>query len=173
MPKQYFSTTGINTYVNPLQVDGVMIHCVNMVSFPYGAKTKRQGYTAVGTAGTAEVDTMLSFTTGGSQFFYAKSGSLIYQGTTPQTLAIAGNGTVSATARLGYAMLADTLIVGDGVGSTRHTSNGTSFTNTSLAPIAGYFKQYQNRIYAAGTANTLFYSTTTIVTGKNVATIWR
>jgi hypothetical protein len=82
---------------------------------------------------------------------------------------ICGNGTISAGSHVGYAVLDNTLIVCDGAGSTRHTTSGTSFTNTTLAPVAVDLAQYQNRIYAAGTASTLFYSTTNDATNWNTS----
>lgn len=100
---------------------------------------------------------------GSQSYLYAKRGNVLqYYDVTAGTgdWTTCGNGTFSPTENVGHAVLEDTLIVGDGVGSTRHTTNGTSFTNTPLAPIAAHFEQYQQRVYAAGTANTLFYSTT-------------
>lgn len=172
MAEQYFSTEGINTYLNPLENDGMMIHCVNMVSDPYGAKSKRTGYsTFLGTVpGTVQSLWQMPLSNGTLQYLYVKSGSIIrssLQGTGDWT--ITGNGTVDPAAYIGNAMLDDTMIIGDGVGSTRHTTNGTSFTNTTIAPIAHSFEQYQNRIYAAGTASDLFYSTTNDATNWNTS----
>lgn len=169
--KQYFNSQGINTYINPLLQDGAIIHAVNVTSFPLGAKSKRPGYTTfLGTPDNATVNTLFKYgkDDGTTQYLYRASGSALYysiQGTGAWTLA--GNGTISNGAHVGHAILDDTLILGDGGGSTRHTTNGTSFTNTSLAPIAPEFEQYQNRIYAIGTASDLFYSTT------NDATNWQ
>lgn len=175
MAKQYFNTAGINTYVNPLQQDGGLIHAVNVVSFPFGAKTKRSGYsTFLGTPDTAQVNSLFSFPNIGNDGttlnLFRSSGSALYhaiQGTGAWTLS--GNGTISNGAHFGQAILGNTLIGGDGIGSTRHSTNGTSFTNTTLAPIAEHFAQYQNRIYAAGTASTLFYSTTNDATNWNLS----
>lgn len=172
MQKQYFEIGGVNTYQNPLTQDGVLIHSVNMISFPYGAKTKRTGYsTFLGTANGSAVRSLFDFpkNDGTTLTLYRKSGAIVYhslQGTGAWT--ISGNGTVNASAYVGHAILDNTLVVGDGVGSTRHSTNGTSFTNTTLAPISPYFEQYQNRIYASGTAGDLFYSTTN--DGTNWAT---
>jgi len=58
-----------------------------------------------------------------------------------------------------HTVLDNTLMICDGAGSTRHSTNGTSFTNTTLAPVAVDLVEYQNRIYAAGTVSNLFYST--------------
>ncbi len=168
--EKYFETRGINTYVTPLELDGQLIYGVNVISWPYGAKTKRSGYsTFLGTVGTVTINSLLDYhqNDGTTFYLYGVSGSLIKystQGTGAWT--IAGNGTISNEAHFGAAQLDNTFIGGDGVGSTRHTTNGTSFTNTTLAPIASEFEEYQNRIYAMGTASDLFYSTT------NDATNW-
>lgn len=164
---------GLNQYVNPLIKEaGQPIHSVNLDSYPYGAKTKRPGYvTYLGTADGSAVNTLFHWeTNAGSVYTYRASGSSLYYsigGTGAWTLA--GNGTISAGAHVGYAVLGDTLIVGDGVGSTRHTTNGTSFTNTTLAPVSNTFAQYQNRIYAGGTASDLFYSTSNDATNWNTS----
>jgi hypothetical protein len=156
---------GLNTYVNPLGIgDGTLLRAVNVDSYPYGAKTKRGGYeTYLGTPDVSQVNTLFNWTKNdGSTFFnYRASGTKLYfsvQGTGAWT--VCGNGTISSGAHIGHAVLDDTLIICDGAGSTRHTTSGTSFTNTTLAPVAVDLAQYQGRIYAAGTSSTLFYSTT-------------
>lgn len=172
---QYFNTGGINTFVNPLLQDGGLIHAVNVVTSPFGAKTKRSGYsTFLGTPDTSQVQSLFQFSNignNGTVFnLYRASGTKLYyslQGTGAWTLA--GNGTIASGAHFGNAVLDNTLIGGDGSGSTRHTTNGTTFTNTTLAPVAEFFEQYQNRIYAAGTESTLFYSTTNDATNWNTS----
>ena len=168
------ATSGINLYVNPLaRRDGDLLRCVNCISDPYGAKSKRGGYnTFLGTPDISQVNTLFSWTKndGTSLFVYRASGSALsysLQGTGAWTLA--GNGTIGASAHVGHAILNDTLVICDGVGSTRHTTNGTSFTNTTLAPVAVDVEMYQNRIYANGTASTLFYSTTNDATNWNTS----
>lgn len=154
---------GINTFVNPLlKKDGDMLRSVNVDSYPFGAVRKRAGYkTFLGTANGSAVTDLFSWTKNdGSLFVYRVSGGIIYhsiEGTGVWT--ISPNGTVTGQ-HVGHAVLDNTLILGDGAGSTRHTTNGTSFTNTTLAPVGEFFAQYQNRIYIAGTSSTLFYSTT-------------
>jgi len=160
---------GLNTYLNPLvKNDGDLITSINMDSYPFAAKTKRQGYsTYLGTTDGSAVADLFSWTKNdGSLFTYKVSNQKLYystQGTGDWT--ICGNGTLSAD-HVGYAVLDNTMILGDGVGSTRHTTTGTSFTNTTLAPVGEFFAQYQNRIYISGTSSTVFYSTT------NDATNW-
>lgn len=127
--------------------------------------SKRPGYgTLLGTLG-AQVNSLFSFSpypTGGGTtlWLYAAAGSqLMYsqQGTGAWTLA--GNGTITNGNHVGNAVLNNTLIVGDGAGSTRHTTSGTSFTNTTGAPVAQYFSQYHQRIYVSdGTSSTLTWS---------------
>lgn len=178
MPQTYFNSGGIQTYTNPLSAqDGQLIHSVNMVSFPLGAKSKRPGYTAfLGTPDTSQVQSLFAFPGIGHDptkiNLYRASGSSLYyslQGTGSWTLA--GNGTISDGAHFGAAIGngGTVLIGGDGVGSTRHTTNGTSFTNTTLAPIAEFFEDFQGRMYAAGTASTDFYSTTNDATNWNLS----
>lgn len=166
---RYLSTTGINTYINPLaQNDGMLLHAKNVISTPYGAKTKRYGYEAyLGTPDTSEVTGLFSFTKdNGDSYLYRTSDNKIYysiDGTSDW--AVAGNGTISGD--VGHAILNNTIILGDGVGSTRHSTSGTAFSDTTLAPVAKHFEQYQRRIFAAGTSSTLFYST------SNDATNWQ
>jgi len=156
---------GINLYINPINRNsGEMIKAVNITSDFYGSKRKRQGYEPfLGTADGSAINSLFSFHKNDDSTFwlYRASGSKIYssaQGTGEWT--VTGNGTISPGATVGHAVLDNTLVIGDGVGSTRYTTDGTSFTNGTLAPIAHSFEQYQNRIYAAGTASDLFYSCT-------------
>jgi len=157
--------SGLNLYLNPLlKSDGELLRAVNVESYPLGAKRKRSGYIKyLGTADGSAPTTLFSWTKndGTTLFNYRASGTQLYyskQGTA--AWAACGNGGLGAGAHVGHAVLDDTLIIGDGVGSTRHTTNGTSFTNTTLAPVGEFFAQYQNRIYIGGTSSTLFYSTT-------------
>jgi hypothetical protein len=165
------SISGLNLYVNPLsKADGELIRSVNVKSEPFGAKRKRRGYSKyLGTPDASQVNTLFTWQKddGTTIYNYRASGSALYysaQGTGDWTLAV--NGTITNDAHVGQAVLDDTLIVCDGAGATRHTTSGTSFTNTSLAPVAVDLEEYQGRIYAAGTASDLFYSTT------NDATNW-
>lgn len=168
MEYSIYNLSGINTYINPFsRKDGELIRAVNVVGEPFGALSKRPGYTAsLDNPDASVVNNLFSWqkNDGTSIFLYRMSGSVLYFYDaaigTAGNWTPCGNGTFSANAQVGNAILEDTLIVGDGVSETRHTTNGTTFTNTSLAPVAQHFAEYQNRIYAAGTASTLFYSTT-------------
>lgn len=168
-----FSIAGINTYLNPLvKGDGELLRAVNVDSYPYFAKTKRPGYvTYLGTADGAQVNTLFNWTKNDGSFYnYRASGSALYystNGTGAWTLA--GNGTIANGAHVGNAVLDNTLFICDGVGSTRYTTNGTSFTNGTLAPVAVDLAEFQGRIYAAGTASTLFYSTSLDGTNWNTS----
>ena len=140
-----------------------MIESLNVDPFPVGAKTKREGYgTIIGTMpnGSA-VDKLFDWhrNDGTTFWLYGVAGGLIYssaQGTGAWTQT--GNGTVSAGVAIGHDVLNDTLFVGDGVGSTRHSTDGTSFTNTTIAPIGKHFTNFGNRLYIGGTASTFFWS---------------
>lgn len=175
MANYYDTGLGINSFVNPLSRDGLLIHAVNVKSDGYGIKSKRTGYsTFLATPDGSAVQSLHAFPNIGNDStkvnLLRASGSALYhsvQGTGAWTLS--GNGTISPGAHFGVAILDNVLIGGDGVGSTRHSTDGTSFTNTTLAPPAQFFEQYQNRIYAAGTASSLFYSTTNDATNWNTS----
>lgn len=177
MELSYFNIGGLNTYSNPLNPasDGQLIHAVNVTSFPQGAKSKRLGYsTFLGTPDASTVKSLLVFPNIGNVStdfnLYRASGTILYhslQGTGAWTTS--GNGTISSGAHFGGAVLDNVFIGGDGVNATRHTTNGTSFTNTTLAPVGEFFEQYQNRIYVGGTESTLFYSTTNDATNWNTS----
>src|SRR3990167_6399711 len=154
-----------NLAINPLAHKlGDMIRCINTTNDQFGAKKKRPGYTtSLGTIDGGAVLDLHNFTLdNGTQFWNYRNnnGTLYYsqQGTGAWTLC--GNGTFTAGSHIGVGTLENTLIVGDGVAATRHTTNGTSFTNTTAAPIASRFVDFQQRIYAMGTSSTLFWSTT-------------
>jgi len=155
---------GINTYSNPFALpDGNIIHCVNFDSVPLGAKKKRSGYnTFLGTPDNGTVNSLFAWVqNNGSTFWlYRASGSVVYssqQGTGAWT--VTGNGTIGNGAHVMPAVLDNTLFIVDGVGSTRHTTNGTSFTDTTGAPVGVDAAEFQNRVYIAGTSSSLFYST--------------
>lgn len=160
-----FNLQGIDLYQNPLSSEGNFLRAINVDSYPYGGIKKRPGYaTFNGTSNGSAVQNLFQWTKddGSQSYLYAKKGNVLYYydvtaGTGDWT--ICENGTFSGTAYLGWAVLENTLIMGDGIGSTRHTTSGTSFTNTTGAPISNNFEQYQQRIYATGT-NTLFFSST-------------
>lgn len=165
---------GLNLYQNPLSTDmGHLIHAVNVVSEPYGAKSKRPGVTTYGGTATGNVTKIFSWYFDGEYLsnLYKMAGSVLYYDfLAGGTWTPAGNGTFSSSGTLNYAVQGSALIVGDGVGSTRHTDNfGTAFTNTSLAPIASDLVQFDNRIYAAGTTDTLFASSANDGTNWNTS----
>ena len=164
MRVQVYNLSALNLAVSPLlHKPGEMIRCLNVERDVYGAKKKRSGYvTYLGTANGSQVNTLFNFTkNSGTQLWnYRASGDILYysqQGTGAWTNC--GNGTITAGNHVGHAVLEDTLIVGDGAGSTRYTTNGTSFTNATDAPEANHFAEYQNRIWCGGTSSDLYYST--------------
>lgn len=166
MKQRLFNLGSLNLYVNPfLQNNGQLLRAVNVDTTPYGALTKRKGYEAyLGTATGGTVQQLFSVDltdNNSAPYLYRYSNNVLFfkdlTGTADWTAC--NNGTFSGN-NIGYTVLENTMIVGDGVGSTRHTTNGTSFTNTTGAPIARYFEQFQQRVFAGGTANTLFFSTT-------------
>lgn len=160
-----FNLKGINTKIQPFQqVDGQIIHCQNLYTNQIGAKTKRPGYTTFnGTADGSAVTSLFQYqkNDGTTNYLYRASGSSLYyynEGAGTGDWTLCGNGTIGAGAHVGNTTFNDVMIVGDGVGSTRHTTNGTSFTNTTLAPIGAYLANEFNRVFIGGTASELFYS---------------
>jgi hypothetical protein len=154
---------GLNLYTNPLlKKDGDLIRAVNVDSDPYGAKSKRGGVTTfLGTAEGSAVRDLYAWKKddNSTTFWYRVSGTQVYysaQGTSAWTACT--NGVVNGTSRVSFAVIDNTLVMGDGLGSTRHTTNGTAFTDTSGAPVAKDFEEYQGRLYAMGTGNNIFYS---------------
>lgn len=134
-----------------------------------GILAKRPGYgTFLGTLG-AQINSLFSFPhqDGTTLQVYAAAGSSMYyslQGTGAWTLAQGSQGgdaggTITNGNHVGAAILNNVMIVGDG-GTVRHTTNGSQFLNTSLAPSGGQFlTQFHNRIYITdGTSSTMTYS---------------
>lgn len=190
-----FDLGGINTYSNPLipavndytaiagltqintgiQQDGILIRAVNVDSYPLGGKQKRPGYTTFldTSDGSAPVKLFNWVKNNGtSSYLYRASGTLLQYydvgAGTGTTWQICGNGTIGAGSIMSHAVLANTLIVSDG-GTTRHSIDGTSFTDTPLAPPMVSMDQFQNRIYGAGTDSTLFYSVANDPTNWNLS----
>jgi hypothetical protein len=164
---------GINNKISPFnRADGELTRCVNMYTDQVGAKRKRVGYgTLAGTADGSAPQSLFQWISGDNSknYLYRASGTKLYyydvnSGAGDWT--VCGNGTITANAHVGHAVLDDTLIIGEAAGSTRHTTDGTSFTNTTLAPVGEYLEEKYNRIFIGGTASDLFYSTT------NDATNW-
>ena len=164
MEYRVFQLLGINNKLSPLlHKPGQTIRNINTEVDVIGGFKKRPGYVTYLSDLDAEITSLFTWQrNSGTQFWnYAVAGgSLFYstQGTGAWT--ICGNGTLTSGARPGNTVLEDTMVIGEGTAATRHTTTGTSFTNTTSAPIANWFTEYQNRIWAGGTASNLFYSTT-------------
>lgn len=157
-----YNLGSLNLKVNPLLLkEGDLIRCVNVEEDQIGALKKRPGYTTYLSSLGGRVDSLWTWQrNNGTQFwnYAAAGGSVFYstQGTGAWT--ICGNGTMTSGTPIVHAISEDTMLIGDGVAATRHTTSGTSFTNTTAAPIARGLQEFQNRIYAIGTASTLFWS---------------
>lgn len=152
-----------------LHVEGDMIRCLNFEKDSIGGLKKRPGYaTYLGTPDNDEVTSLFSWLKNDSTtlYTYRYSGSVLYYSTDGTGVwTVCGNGTMTDSAHIGYAVLDDTMIIGDGTAATRHTTDGTDFTNTTAAPLAEHFEEYQGRIWAArgtatsGTATDIIFST--------------
>lgn len=159
-----YTLGGLNLYTNPLSnQDGQIIRAVNVDSLPYGAKTKRSGYgTYNSSLGTQIVDLFTWRQEGGTAFWnYASAGGTLFYSTqgTSDWLPV-GNGTLTSGSHIGYTVLNNTLVISQNGGTTRHSTNGTSFVDTDLAPAGEFLEQYQNRVYITGSSSDLFFSTT-------------
>lgn len=181
MALEYFNLgNGINTYSSPMQgQDGQMIHGVNVTSFPLGGLSKRPGYTSfLGNLGT-QVSSLLYYpnqNNGTALTLLAAAGSLLYysqQGTSAWAIAQGSTGgdsggTITNGNHVQGCIVNNVLLIGDGVGSTRHTNNGTVFTNTNLAPVGQFYCQYQGRAYTTnGTNSVLSFSDANDITNWN------
>ena len=163
--------SGLNLKTSPfLQGNGQVLRAVNVQRDSLGAYQKRPGYiTYLGTPDNAQVNTLFAWRRNDGTTFqtYRVSGSILYsstQGTGAWT--VTGNGTVTNGGHFGHTILDDVLIGGDGITASRHTTDGTSFTNTSGAPLAEHWAEYESRVWAArgtatsGTNTDKFFSTT-------------
>lgn len=169
-----FNLTGLQLGISPLlQNQGEFTRLINIDSDPIGVKKKRSGYATylTNTTNAPVVNLFEWHKNGGTEFYvYKVSGSVIEyssQGTAPWT--ICGNGTYTSGNAVGNVVVNNTLLIGDGVGSTRHTTSGTSFIDTTLAPIMSRFSEFQGRVYGIGTAEVLFYSVTNDPTNWNLS----
>lgn len=172
-----YSFGALNLKVSPfLHKDGELLRAVNVERDMIGAWKKRPGYIKyLGTPDNAQITTLFSWRQNDEStlYTYRKSGGTLYYSTGGTgAWTIAGNGTLTANSHVGYTVLDNVLILGDGTATTRHSvgttagAGGTAFTATSGAPLAEHFTTYQGRVFAArgtsvtGTNTDLFYSTT-------------
>lgn len=165
-----FSLPSLNLKLSPfLQPQGAILRALNVERDSIGAYTKRPGYvTFLGTPDNSQVNTLFNWVQndGVTNTVYRASGSILYHsisGTGAWTTS--GNGTITNNSHFGYTVLDNVLIGGDGTSASRHSTNGTSFTNTTSAPLAELWAEYQGRVWAArgtavsGTNTDMFYST--------------
>lgn len=169
-----FNLTGLQLGINPLlQSQGEFIRLVNVDTDPVAVKKKRPGYVTylTNTTSAPVVNLFEWHKNGGTEFYvYKVSGSVVeYSSQGTGAWALCGNGTFTSGSAVGHTVVNNTLIIGDGVGSTRHTTSGTDFTNTTLAPAMSRFAEYQGRVYGIGTAENLFYSVTNDATNWNLS----
>lgn len=166
MIKRIYNLGGKQLKVSPLLAnDGELLRCENFDDDFYGAKKKRPGYvTFLDITNDYAPTNMWSWTKedGTSTFVYANfGGNLCYYNAgigTSAAWVTCGNGTVGTTP-IGYAVLADTLFISQLGGTTRHSTTGTSFSDTTGAPKGEFLASYQNRIHI-GSASTDFWSST-------------
>jgi len=156
-----YNLSGLNQQLNPiLQEPGEFIQLINVDSQPFGAKTKRAGYTTYLNDLDSRIDTLFTWRKeNGTQFwnYAAAGGSLFYsqQGTGDWT--ICGNGTITDGTVFQDSVI-DTLFITSPTGTTRHSTDGTSFTDTSGAPVNGVgVTEYRSRIWIPK-GNSVFFS---------------
>ena len=157
-----------------LQNQGAVLRALNVERDVIGGYRKRSGYTTfLGTPDNAQVNTLFNWVQndGVTNTVYRASGSALYHsvsGTGDWTLS--PGGTIADGGHFGYAVVDNDLIGGDGTTATRHSTNGTSFSDVSGAPLAEHWVDYQFRAWAArgtavsGTNTDMFYSTVGTVT---------
>jgi len=170
MPKfASFNLPSLNLRVSPfLQGNNAVLHALNVERDSIGAYKKRPGYDLfLGTTdNSAIINSLFSWTrNNGDTYLYKAQGSVIYhsvQGTGDWT--ISPGGTITTGSKFGHTVLDDVLIGGDGILASRHSTTGTNFSDTSGAPLALYWAEYQSRVWAAtgtaisGTATDMVYS---------------
>jgi len=159
-----YNLESLNLRVSPfLQGSGQILRALNVTRDSIGAYKKRPGYiTFLGTPDNSQINSLWSWETSpGSVNVYRQSGSILYHsinGTGAWTTS--ANGSITNGTQVHHGVTADTMLVGQQGGTTRHTTNGTGFTDTSGAPTEALgFEEYQGRMWAIGTGQSAFYST--------------
>lgn len=176
MRTRVYNLQGKQLKVSPLLTNnGELLRCLNFENNLIGAKTKRPGYTTfLDTANGSPVLDLWSWTKedGTSTFVYKNAGGRIYYWDagigTGTAWVSAGAGTITAGNHMGHAVLADTMFMSQVGGTTRHTTSGTSFTDTTGAPKGQFLASYQNRIHI-GSASTDFWSASGAGTDWNIS----
>jgi len=159
-----FNIESLNQTVSPfLQGNGQVLRALNVKRDTLGGYKKRSGYiTYLGTADGESINSLWSWqTNAGSTNTYRASGTELYHsvdGTGAWTVSDGGPFTDGTQVFRG--VTADTMLVSQLGGTTRHTTNGTSFSDTSGAPTEALgFEEYEGRMWAIGTESDSFYST--------------
>src|SRR3990167_1536266 len=160
-----FNLESLNLKISPfLQGNGQVLRALNVTRDSIGAYKKRSGYiTFLGTPDNSQINSLWSWETApGSINVYRASGSILYHsinGTGNWTTS--GVGTITDGTQVFHGVTADTMLVGQQGGTTRHSTTGTSFTDTSGAPTQSLgFEEYQGKMWAIGTGQTAFFSAT-------------
>lgn len=160
-----FNIDSLNLKISPfLQSDGQVLRALNVKRDTLGGYKKREGYiTYLGTPDNDTVNSLWSWETSpGSINVYRSSGSILYHsinGTGDWTTS--GGGTITDGTQVFHGVSADTMLIGQQGGTTRHSTSGTSFSDTSGAPTESLgFEEYEGRMWAIGTGQNAFYSTT-------------
>jgi len=159
-----FNLGALNLKISPfLTGEGDLIQCENMVRNSIGSWSKRPGYvTFLGTAdGSAVTDLFAWQRNDGTTVKVLRNSGVKLQYSTQGTGAwtTCTNGTVTSNSHIGHAVLEDTIICGQADGTTRHSSDGITFSDTTSAPAEQFFTSKFNRIWAGGTASNAFYCT--------------
>ena len=169
MAVDYLNPLGINTYQNPLQTDGQLIHGVNIsASEGLGILGKRAGYgTTLGTV-SGQVNSIFDFQfqNGTQLYVYVAHGSQLHysaQGT--GALTQASPGTINNNAYVGHVTFNGYMAIGDGNTNLWTTSDGINFTQPGSAPVAQYLSVFHDRAYTTdGTSSNTQYSVANDIT---------
>lgn len=148
---EFFNIQSVNTYQNPLESDGQLIHALNVINFPSGALAKRGGYRAILNNLGSQVNGLFAFPfQNGTQLYtYAEAGGTLFssfQGTANWTTTNFGT-TQIADNYIGNAVFNGILAIADGTNTLWTSTNGTLFTQPGSAPVAQYLEVFHNRLY--------------------------
>lgn len=160
---QVYNLGSLNLKVSPFNlVEGDVIRAVNIVKDQIGVLRKRPGYeTFLSTANGSSPLDLWFWEQNEAKFLYRNGGGKLYYHDVDNGTAwvVSGNGTVNNN-HMGHAVLDETMIVSQDAGTTRHTTDGSTLSDTALAPAGEIVFEAGRRGYiAAGTQSSLFFST--------------